>query len=135
MRWAKLAQYDQLGAYGLNEPTGYPGYGPYWSGDKPLSTTMSEKGVEIFEMLLGRYTDEDLWGYNPLEQGYVEIWNEPQIIGINTEMQGVTAPNPVNESQLTIRRVSSYAWDGTPEVYRFFADTAIRLKELYRRSR
>ena len=121
------------GAYGLNEPTGYPGYGPYWSGDKPLSTTMSEKGVEIFEMLLGRYTDEDLWGYNPLEQGYVEIWNEPQIIGINTEMQGVTAPNPINESQFDYtEEFPSYAWDGTPEeFYRFFADTAIRLKELH----
>ena len=121
------------GAYGLNEPTGYPGYGPFWSGERPLSTTMLDKGVKIFEKLLERYTDEDLWGFNPLEHGYFEIWNEPQIIGINTEMQGVDSPTPYNKSEFEYtEEFPSYSWDGTPEeFYEFFADTAIRLKELH----
>ncbi|MDB4554897.1 hypothetical protein N9Z90_00100 [Synechococcus sp. AH-707-D15] len=123
------------GAYDLNEPTGYPGYGPFWTGDQALSSTMLDKGVDIFVNLIDRYTNEELWGFNPLNDGYVEIWNEPQIIGINTEMQGInTGPlNPSNPSQYQYSPdFPSYSWDGTPEeFFQFFADTAIRLKELF----
>ena len=123
------------GAYDLSEPTGYPGYGPFWTGDQALSATMLDKGVDIFVNLIDRYTNEELWGFNPLKDGYVEIWNEPQIIGINTEMQGIsTGPlNPSNPSQFQYSPdFPNYSWDGTPEeFFQFFADTALRLKELY----
>ena len=87
--------------YDLNELTVYPGYGPFWSGERSLSTTMLDKGVDIFVNLVDRYLNEALWGFNPLKNGYVEIWNEPQIIGINTEMQGISTGllNPVNPAQ------------------------------------
>ena len=124
------------GAFNLQEPTGYPGYGPFWRGDRPLSTTMMESGVEMFTMLIDRYTDEDLWGYNPLAEGYIEIWNEPQIIGINTVLRspdGKNKTNPANTSEFEYSpEFPSYSWDGTPqEFYKFFADTAIRLKEIF----
>jgi hypothetical protein len=123
------------GAYELNEPTGYPGYGPFWSGERSISTTMLNKGPDIFVNLIDRYTNEELWGFNPLKDGYVEIWNEPNIIGINTEMQEIsTGPlNPANPSQFQYSpNFPSYTWDGTPEeFYEFFANTAIQLKNTF----
>ena len=64
------------GAFGFQESIGYAGYGPFWTGERPLSTTMVEKGPDIFTALVDRYTNEDLWGFNPLQNGYVEIWND-----------------------------------------------------------
>lgn len=121
------------GAFGIQNASGYAGYGPFWSGDKPLSTTMVEKGAEIFTTVVERYTDKQKWGSNPLKNGYVEIWNEPNIIGINTVIKNNGFPNPSNKDQYEYStEFPNYMWDGTPEqFYKFFADTALTLKEKF----
>lgn len=121
------------GAFGFQESTGYAGYGPFWTGERSMSTTMVEKGPDIFTALVDRYTNEELWGFNPLQNGYVEIWNEPNIIGINTVVKDGGFPNPANNEQYEYSAESpNYMWDGTPEqFYEFFANTAIQLKNTF----
>jgi hypothetical protein len=81
-----------------DKPKSYPGC-EFWKDG--LAAGVDSAGPEIWKRIVGRYSDSKRWGKNALENGWVEIWNEPNIV--DTTMY----------------------WDAEPEkFYEFFATTA-----------
>ena len=81
-----------------DKPKSYPGC-DFWS--EGLAAGVDRAGPELWKHIVGRYSDRERWGKNALENGWVEIWNEPNMPG------------------------STMYWDAEPEkFYEFFATTA-----------
>ncbi len=81
-----------------DKPTSYPGC-DFWS--EGLAAGVDKAGPEMWKRIVGRYSDSERWGKNALADGWVEIWNEPNMPG------------------------STMYWDAEPEkFYQFFTTTA-----------
>ena len=103
---------DAVAGYDVQQPTGglfpdkptaYPDCEFWRTG---LAAGVERAGPELWKRIVGRYNDPERWGSNALENGWVEIWNEPNIV--NTTMY----------------------WDAAPErFYEFFATTTKALSE------
>jgi hypothetical protein len=84
-----------------DKPTAYPGC-EFWADG--LAAGVKTAGPELWNRIVSRYSDASRWGSNPLDNGWVEIWNEPNIPG------------------------TTLYWDAEPEAfYEFFATTATSL--------
>lgn len=98
---------EAITGYNVKQPTGtlfpdkpksYPGC-EFWK--EGLAAGVEAAGPQLWKRIVGRYSDAERWGKNALEHGWVEIWNEPNIL--NTTMY----------------------WDAEPEKFsEFFANTA-----------
>lgn len=111
------------------KPTGYLKNGcEFWKTPGSLSRTALRSGPDIFSKLLAHLNDQSLWGKAPIDGAYVEIWNEANILAINTKI-----PQCQCDSEETCGYDRpNYEWDGTPEEFsQFFAATAKRLKADY----
>jgi hypothetical protein len=88
-----------------DKPTSFPGC-EFWS--EGLAAGVDRAGPELWKQIVGRYSDSERWGSNVLENGWVEIWNEPNM------------PN------------TTMYWDAEPEkFFEFFATTAKALSAEY----
>ena len=127
MGWRNM---DSWGAYGT-AVTGFSSGCQFWKGQESLSKTMQKSGPSIFEKLLFNLSNKKKWGANYLDNALIEIWNEPNIIGINTALKApleCTKPENCNYS----RKYPNYMWDGNPkQFYKFFAETAKHLKKMF----
>ncbi len=86
------------GAFFPEQPISYPGC-IFWN--EGLAAGVEKAGPALWKHIISRYSDSKLWGTNPLKNGWIEIWNEPNW------------PN------------TTEYWDDTPEkFYEFFATTA-----------
>ena len=81
---------EAITGYNVKQPTGplfpdkpksYPGC-EFWK--EGLAAGVEAAGPELWKRIVGRYSDAGRWGKNALEHGWVEIWNEPNIV--NTTM-------------------------------------------------
>ena len=127
MGWRNM---NSWGAYDT-EPTHFNSGCTFWKGKQNLSKTVLKSGPSIFEKLISRLNDQKKWGENYLDNALVEIWNEPNIIGINTATKvplQCTGPDDCDYSS----QYPNYMWDGTPkQFYKFFAKTAKHLKDKF----
>ena len=85
---------------------------------------MQKSGLSIFEKLLSNLSNKKKWGANYLDNALIKIWNEQNIIGINTALKApLECTNPENCDYS--RKYPNYMWDGNPkQFHKFFAETA-----------